>query len=666
MHITTIGFGGIRGQTFRRFDGIGPVTVFTGPNGSGKTTIAEAVRLALTGQMSNGLSDNGMLLRRGSSTVVQSELLFSDGRTARFLLGKPDAAVSRTHESPKANPVVMNFGQFIAMSGPKRRAFLASLSGAAAKLTPDRIAEAILEEFRADGEGATAKGIEATVAALRAAYHELRDTPPVEAALVAGKELSSAASTAADAAERLRQASQGRTMAQATDAPKEQAPRPNVDALLKEANTSLGELKAKLRALRDQMAGNGARRLRRQQLETRARWPLAKADELQAVLADLEATSAALKAALAEADKHRGAFAETEAAVKRATAAKTQQAEHAGAMASALRMAEANTRTARAELVKLEQHAHCPFCKAQGEGWKANLEQSLRDTLTRCELAETRAREAAGEAEARMRDLVALEKEARELWEADRDKSAKAIREKDSLWAKERELNDRLARLKSAKMEAEVAAVQLSEFGEVPEDADLGNQIAETEGQVAELEKSIVSLSAESRRLVAARQDQLRQKQAEGLIAEAEGEAAAHKLGAKVITRLVKSIAGGGLDDFLAEASELTKAVFGFGLAMKGDVFGRLVDGKLVPVDELSGGELLVTLAALSTALASLDKESEFRVVLLDELGALAPDSRAALLPRLAEIAEARGIQFMLFDPQGGTVPEGVALIALG
>lgn len=162
MKINTITIANVLGVRNVEAPLTAPVSIFVGGNGQGKTSIMDAVRLALIGEPARGVNykkDYGKLIREGA-TAGQAQVTV-DGRECWLML--PTGKGEQLDAHP-ALPIVLDPSRLAALKPAERKALLFSLLGVkatAADVKPLMVAR-----------GLDAKKIERVLPMLRAGFDE--------------------------------------------------------------------------------------------------------------------------------------------------------------------------------------------------------------------------------------------------------------------------------------------------------------------------------------------------------------------------------------------------------------------------------------------------------------------------------------------------------------
>ena len=104
-----------------------PITLFAGENGAGKSSLAEAVRMALAGEVERVAlkKEYPLLVTEGAKA---GEIVVTDADGDAYGMTLPDGKGSAVKDDA-ALPFVLNPGRFAALSADDRRTFLSALAG---------------------------------------------------------------------------------------------------------------------------------------------------------------------------------------------------------------------------------------------------------------------------------------------------------------------------------------------------------------------------------------------------------------------------------------------------------------------------------------------------------------------------------------------------------
>ena len=151
MKITHIEVQNILGITAASVPLTTPITLFCGPNGHGKSSLAEAVRMALVGD----IEARGVKLKKDLAALVHNgakagsiEVTLDSGLAAFALLPGGKTTSPEAYTPPRALAFVLEPQRFAALTDNERRSFLFDLMGL--KITPAVVKERL-----------TARGVDA-------------------------------------------------------------------------------------------------------------------------------------------------------------------------------------------------------------------------------------------------------------------------------------------------------------------------------------------------------------------------------------------------------------------------------------------------------------------------------------------------------------------------
>lgn len=117
-----------------------PITLIAGPNGNGKTSVAEAVRMALGGDV----TARAVTLKKDLQALVHEdaksgvvEVQMADGTTAFAMLPSGKSTAADVYTPHRALPFVLDPSRFAALSANDRRTMLFELMGL--RITPELV-----------------------------------------------------------------------------------------------------------------------------------------------------------------------------------------------------------------------------------------------------------------------------------------------------------------------------------------------------------------------------------------------------------------------------------------------------------------------------------------------------------------------------------------------
>lgn len=286
MKISSVSVSNVLGAREVNVPIVTPVTIFVGPNGNGKTSILEAVRMAMTGQPARdvNLKKNYSQLITEGATAGQASVTCDAGEYWMML---PTGKGSHATENPSL-PYVLDATRLAALSDKDRKTFLFGLLGL--KITGDVVKE------RMKKRGLDMAKAERVVPLLRAGFEE------------ASKHAAEQATQSKGAWKAVANEQWGSEKAETWSAAVPEFDQAELDALLasaKDTDQALADANQQLGALVAQSKQSGDIEARRAALEQSA----AKIDRIEKKLKvdeaehiDLHARLATLRASLATQD----------------------------------------------------------------------------------------------------------------------------------------------------------------------------------------------------------------------------------------------------------------------------------------------------------------------------------------------------------------------------
>lgn len=164
MRITSISVENFLGIRSAQVNIARPVTLFAGANYAGKSSLKEAVRMALVGEAVRvSLKKEYPALISDGAKEGFAEVLFDD-RRAFIMLPSGKGTPPAEYTPPKALPYVLDAQRFATLEVNDRRTFLFGLMGM--KITPEAVSQ------RLAAKGADAKKVEQVIPLLRSGFPE--------------------------------------------------------------------------------------------------------------------------------------------------------------------------------------------------------------------------------------------------------------------------------------------------------------------------------------------------------------------------------------------------------------------------------------------------------------------------------------------------------------
>lgn len=648
--ISSITLDSFAGRT-RRHDFQPGVTAIIGANGTGKTTIANAVAFVLSGKVpglpktNGGIMDAlGSTLRMGASVEISQQLT----ENGKHMANTYDRALIRSGKSIKGEakrpapadllpPVMLDLEPFLAAT-PKGRASM--ILGACGASVPSLL-EALLKET----------GLERFISAGTEAMDDAQDIlAKVDEA--AKKQASGYAASIKDMRGTLSGLEVLDTSPLASLAGRPLAElRAEVNRMERELSSLLGEARAiASRPAPIQPAGDR---------------PNGTAEAFERQLAEAQRTLATARAELAQAQADRRAWDhwQAERARLEAKVAEAQKAYQAIAngwepvdvdklneelQSHSLKAAQARTKIDEAKKDVLTDKDVCPCCGAKAEYW--NREASDKHDLAAWErdiaastkrMEEIRATLNQAAAVSRASDAVLR---ATAALEAQQPASDTALRyDVDTCQAAVDDAAESCDMLtaearKARAWDAYEAAAKTAE-----QDA---SRMAQLDMTQANLQASIAQASAALRdaemREAAEYERKAREatrQQAADRLAELEKEEAEFKVARQAWQDGVHRIMDEALRDVLKVCETFTAGLFTSPLTVHGLELGRYEGTAWVPLDAFCGSDKRIATAAVQAALASNHKG--FRLVILDEFGTIDPARKPAVLANLVAAVKA-------------------------
>lgn len=638
--IQRIEFKNLKGST--RTLPLSPINLITGRNSTGKSTILDAITLALIGHVPRlGRSPSATFQLASASPM--SVCAFREEGVAVSTWTKSGSSVkAKLPEGIDQTPVVMmDFADFQTRTSTARAQFIFAMS----KIDPSEFSfEKVIEfaesiEAKTDGANAAKtfligrlnEGISAARAESRNVAEWLADAiaSVKEIAKAYRAKLQAAEGSAATAAERL----QSMTAVEYNEADLAEAQRKHGAAgaaflLAKkavhdaatqvEASKSITE---KLERLREDMSADDM---------------LQTANDLEASMNEQLRVIDARRPVLADGVKERSAILDSE-------------------IQAARREMETLEATARAEAAKLQAQLakdRCPVCKCSGDLWKPGLQAAY-------DAEEQKRQERTGI----LSDLIAAK-----LVPFEEVTNLIGIHaETEQEWREERQMMagsaSQIAKLR--KTAAEIGALEARRAKIVTATPPSDEELATLASEVEKARTLSVELSEARTAAEAYKSAQTAAADAEQRTVDARDGIAVIKAAQEGLIDLQEKLAEKTVGKIVTDARKLTDNVLGWTLEYRDGDFGYQRGGQWVSSSTWSGSETRIAFAGIQAAFASMHPE---RVMLMDELWVIDTDRFRAMMERIAElIAEGFIHQFIgAGAPTQDGLPHGTHVIEFG
>jgi hypothetical protein len=636
--ISSITLDSFAGRT-RRHDFQPGVTAIIGANGTGKTTIANAVAFVLSGKVPGLPKTNGGIMDAlGSTLRMGATVTIGDATYDRALIRSGKSIKGEAKHPAPADllpPSMLDLEPFLAAT-PKGRASM--ILGACGASVPSLL-EALLKET----------GLERFVSAGTEALDDAQDIlAKVDEA--AKKQASGYTASIKD----MRGTLSGMEVL-------------DTSPLASPAGRPLAELRAEVNRMERELSGilGEARAIasRPAPVQPAGDRPNGSAEAFERQLAEAQRTLATARADLAQAQADRRAWDhwQAERARLEAKVAEAQQAYQAVSdgwepvdvdklneelQNHSLKAAQARAKIDEAKKDVLTDKDVCPCCGAKAEYWNreasdkhdlAAWERDVTASTKRMEEIRATLNQAAAvsrASDAVLRATAALEaQQPAEATRYDVDTCQAAVDEAtescDMLTAEARKARAWDA-YEAASKTAEQDAVRMAQLNMTQDNLQAAICVAS-----AALRHAEVREAAENER----KAREATRQQAADRLAELEAEEAEFKAARQAWQDGVHRIMDEALRDVLKVCETFTAGLFASPLTVHDLELGRYEGTAWVPLDAFCGSDKRVAVAAVQAALASNHKG--FRLVILDEFGTIDPARKPAVLANLAAAVQA-------------------------
>jgi DNA repair exonuclease SbcCD ATPase subunit len=607
----------------------GPVTVFTGPNFSGKTARLDAIRLALYGELPELGGTARKAFQVSCDGTMAVELNFESGRKIERSWRRTKGGQIRTEQSGlegfQVPAVMLNPSDYFELSEREKVRYIARIAASdSEEWTGERIVKAVADLTGEPFESETGRKF---LAGLAKELDE-SDTERHEAGEAVQDWLETRIEWAAErvkdqnaTADRLKKFVHGQVQLRSND---QGEPTASVDSEIAKVGDAIAGLKSEIKSINDARAEYESRKNLIAQLSEAAKVDAdagRESEETRLKLADLQK----------KVDGYQSQFAELSGHAQQAA---VRWKESQGVLAGLL---DRKSRVEKAIAGELKLACVCcgntgRACAAAAKriaGHESDLETIHADSKA--------ALEKAAEQETAYN---ALKQKCDESKDADVaiQKTRTAIRG----------LQSRLDELAGLVSKASNARAKLEGIGELKEPNATTEALAQ---ELREMETEMADLRTQQKRHAAYQQEESRLLQAQDELTEAEGALKVAKAVAGKLRELQAEMVQQVMDGLLARANELAGAILSSPLAYHDGEIGRWRDAQWITHKTFSGTEKLVAYLAISMVLAA---DSPVRILVVDELGRLTKHNRTRLVEAFLSLIGAGTIdQVFMVDLDG-------------
>ena len=680
-YIQTLAATGLKTADFRH--DLDRVTVFTGPARSGKSSRLDAIRLGLIGhvpELGKQAASTMLLARNGH---IDIDLGLSNGTHIERRLGK-----KKKPGEPVVPAVLMDSNEYFSLSDAKKVQYVFSLyrmeehpdfSGAAITAAIQNIR---LEQNTADSEELRKKLV-AEMDEADTMRHDIGQ--PIQEWL--GEwigNLKERLSEANATAKRMTQTVQGITQISAGEMPRNFAQEIAAKRLeIERLQKAIGSLETSLETF-ETMAG------RREALEKELP-PEVSLDVAAAVLAlqrEIEELSAPeaepASDAAAQIEQLRREIADYQSTPRLADALHAARVAQMDATREETRLIMESHNRNREYAAKMERPC-CPECgtetkafmgrlAAEHNKWldenreaRAKAEQTVKDCATTYQIAEAQlgaSKDKDREIEAKrttLDRLMAEQSKALARRQKAQQERERAIQEKRQAI---RRLEDQSAQAERQNIER---ADKLAKIGVLKGElsrfdvAGIRQSKADREADQRRIAEEIRGLERQQQDWLKAKADEQRNAQALIECRKAEAEALFLKAAVKQLEEIQSRMVEHAFGDILSTVNHITGSLFPpLTVEYREGVMGRWAGATFVTHETFSGTEKALTYAGLSLALA---KESPIRLVMIDELGRMDPETLRVFLGRMVKLTKGGEIDQFIGAYSGRFSNDGVMTI---
>lgn len=581
-----------------------PVTMFTGPNESGKTARLDAIKVALLGyHPSVGKQPSATITFAGESRAEMTVHLEFDNKKfiTRTFKRNAKGEVSRSNKGdiPEIPPVLFDASDYLEDTAAGRiKTVFERIDVSQIAIKDEDLIERLnkIEAVPAAVSVVAVKEMIDEVQKTITRRGSLKQTPQLwlEELVKRLTDLQKGEKNLMDNA-----SSQLQTLRPASAAPKSAA------AEIAAAKTKLAELEQKKNEIESALANYQKTEARRESLRK----------QIAAPLVDV----AALEKQKAEIDDKIEQHASNTASYQKNLA--DLRTEHTRLSAGIAQM-ESSVSAMDARMQELEGRVKCPYCKSNRQGWKDEYKQEL----------ETQIKELSTKITENKNQLALVTEEGTRI-KADLAASEKADERHRTLATESKDLHNQIVLARKSATDRAALTGELTGLEQItkPSDTEL-----ETAAKDVQLLRAVVSgLEAGESAFTAFGRNQEKFRELEAKLIGHQVRVEVYKQAAKTVLDAQQEIVTRAFESILGPARRFTDGIIEGKLDYQHDELGVQAPAGWVSHKVLSGRGQDLAYLGLQVALA---QQSPIKVVLVDEFGDFDPATKVKVINRLLEL----------------------------
>lgn len=632
MHLKQIAARNFKGRNFDHL--LNPITIIHGDNFSGKSAIADAIRVGLIGyhpHHGKRPCDTFGFAGAGTTMEISGDVgLIAFTHKWEMKRGSVSFETSAPSSMPMVPEVLLDIREYLKLSGPNKARFVfAGIDLEAMGFTTEMITARMKKDVKVDEPSeASERFLNEIVDDIEGLGQERDELKKTHQEWIAGvvARIKEKRDDAKEAAKSMEGTIQGTAQLRAKEGINAAA---NPSETLKAKRAELQEMTLARQKAEDTMADRAKAESRLKTLEAaynNASDPAMQIKVLEESVAKLTKRIDGYQSRTEDIlEKHGQANAALGAANQTIERIKSDVSEVSDNAAAAL------------------EEKCCPMCKSKGAGWKKSLIKSRDADLKKLADEMVEAKKQHKDAKAKLDKLAA------DL-EASRSRDNEIAMDRKTKTQQEGELK----KLRAAQTEMAGAAARIDEARKAYQlyPNILQEQIDAAKASEASLKLIVENFEAEERRYIARMADAKRAAQAEIEFTEKKIELDVCERALKVVLAIQNEMMTQAFDGFLFKVNTFCDGILPGTIAFKDGEIGYYAGAAWAAAEFFSGTEELLCFAGLAVALA---QQSPIKIVIMDELGRMTVANKMKLIRKMIDLQKAGVIdQFVGIDVEPG------------